>query len=43
MKKIVVIGNGRFVIDCLNVMRAAADASVELVVSDPKYSAMGVW
>ena len=41
MKRIVVIGNGRFVVDCLNVMSRVVDARVELVISDPKIQTMG--
>ena len=36
MKKIVVIGNARFVVDCLNVMRRSDEADIRLVISDPK-------
>ena len=41
MKKIVVIGNARFVVDCLDVMRRTPTADVRLVMSDPKIKTMG--
>ncbi len=41
MKKITVIGNTRFVIDCLEIMNHCADADVKLVISDPKLQTLG--